>query len=65
MNSKDFFFDETLIRRKLKSYDSSNRVSMSDKAFIKSAIIFLILPYEDAPYDIVMIRRTKRINDKR
>lgn len=60
----DFRFDETLIRRKLKSYDSLNRISMSNEAFIKSAIIFLILPYEEAPYDLVMIRRTKRIDDK-
>jgi len=37
---------------------------MSHEYFINSAIIFLIIPYIDKPYDLVLIRRTKSNTDK-
>lgn len=57
-------FDENLIKSKLKDFSSSDRLSMHHPHFINSAIVFLIIPYQDKPYDLVMIRRTKREGDK-
>jgi 8-oxo-dGTP pyrophosphatase MutT (NUDIX family) len=37
---------------------------MRENPFVNSAIAFLIIPYEDRPYDLVLIRRTKREDDK-
>jgi 8-oxo-dGTP pyrophosphatase MutT (NUDIX family) len=60
----EFLFDETLIRAKLKDFNSPDRLVMEHKYFINSAIVFLIIPYKDKPYDLVLIRRTKRTSDK-
>jgi len=59
-----FIFNEELIRAKLKDFDSPDRLAMEHENFINSAIIFLIIPYKDRPYDLVLIRRTKRTTDK-
>ncbi|MFX0056784.1 MAG: NUDIX hydrolase [Candidatus Hodarchaeota archaeon] len=64
MVTMNFIFDEKLIRSKLKQFDSPYRLSMHHQSFVNSAIVFLILPYKEKPYDLVMIRRTKRENDK-
>jgi len=37
---------------------------MSQEDFTNSAVVFLIIPYKDKPYDLVLIRRTKRNTDK-
>ncbi|MBA7518087.1 putative Nudix hydrolase NudL [subsurface metagenome] len=60
----DFIFDENFIRKKLKDFNSPDRLAMSHEHFINSAIVFLILPYKDKPYDLVLIRRTKSKKDK-
>lgn len=60
----DFIFDENFIRKKLKDFNSPDRLAMSHEYFINSAIIFLILQYKDKPYDLVLIRRTKSKSDK-
>ncbi|MFX0076698.1 MAG: NUDIX hydrolase [Candidatus Hermodarchaeota archaeon] len=60
----DFIFNEDLIRNKLKEFDSPDRISMRHEYFTNSAVVFLISPYRDRPYDLVMIRRTKRNSDK-
>ncbi len=60
----DFIFDENFIRKKLKDYNSPDRLAMSHEYFTNSAIVFLILPYKDKPYDLVLIRRTKSKTDK-
>ena len=60
----DFIFNERLIRNKLKDFDSPDRLSMSHENFVNSAVVFLIIPYKDKPYDLVLIRRTKRKSDK-
>jgi ADP-ribose pyrophosphatase YjhB (NUDIX family) len=64
MQSLNFFFKEGTIKKKLKPFDSPLRISLRDDCFIKSAILFLIIPYEDKPYDLVLIRRSHRSNDK-
>ncbi|MFX0041354.1 MAG: NUDIX hydrolase [Candidatus Hodarchaeota archaeon] len=60
----NLIFDENLIKSKLKNFNSSDRLSMRHEHFINSAIIFLIIPYKNKPFDLVMIRRTKREGDK-
>ncbi len=60
----NLIFDANLIKSKLKDFNSSDRLSMHHEHFINSAIIFLIIPYQDKPFDLVMIRRTKREGDK-
>ncbi|GAG82805.1 unnamed protein product, partial [marine sediment metagenome] len=60
----EFIFNEKLIKSKLKDFDSPDRLAMSNEYFINSAIIFLIIPYNNKPYDLVLIRRTKSTTDK-
>ena len=60
----EYLFDEKLIRTKLKDFNSPDRLFLSHPRFINSAIIFLIIPYNDKPYDLVLIRRTKSTTDK-
>ena len=60
----EFIFNEKPIERKLKDFDSPDRLVLSHQNFINSAVIFLIIPYNDKPYDLVLIRRTKSTTDK-
>jgi len=64
MDYTDFIFNEDFIKKKLKSFNSNNRLSFVDENFVKSAVIFLIIPYKNKPYDLVLIRRTSREGDK-
>ncbi|MBY9019479.1 MAG: CoA pyrophosphatase [Candidatus Lokiarchaeota archaeon] len=60
----EFIFNEKLIRTKLKDFASPDRLTLSHENFVNSAIVFLIIPYNDKPYDLVLIRRAKRTTDK-
>ena len=60
----EFIFNEKLIRTKLRDFNSPDRLVLSHPNFVNSAIIFLIIPYNDRPYDLVLIRRTKSTTDK-
>jgi len=64
METLNFFFDENLIKSRLKDLNSPDRLTMREKPFVNSAIAFLIIPYKDKSYDLVLIRRTKREDDK-
>lgn len=64
MDKMDFIFNEKKIAGRLKQLDSPERISMHHEYFVNSAVIFLIIPYQERPYDLVLIRRTKQINDK-
>ncbi len=64
MNDKRFIFDGDLIRSKLLPLNSTKRLSLNDKNFVNSAIIFLLIPHDNNPYDLVLIRRTKNVKDK-
>ncbi len=64
MDTSNFKFDEYLIKSKLKALNSPDRLTMGEEPFVNSAIAFLIIPYKDKPYDLVLIRRTKREHDK-
>lgn len=59
-----FLFNKDDIRSKLFNFNSPERIKMFHENFINSAVIFLIIPYKDKPYDLVLIRRTKQENDK-
>ena len=64
METLNLIFNESLIKSKLKGLNSPNRLSMHEENFVTSAIAFLIIPYKNKPYDLVLIRRTKQQNDK-
>ncbi len=64
MKPLKFFFNEAFIQERLLPYDSPSRLSLDGEGFLKSAILFLIIPYEDRSYDLVLIKRTIRENDK-
>jgi len=64
MESSNLIFNKDYIRNKLLPLDSSSRLSLKDDKFVNSAITFLIVPYTDKPYDLVLIRRTHSDKDK-
>ncbi|MHA2288267.1 MAG: NUDIX hydrolase, partial [Promethearchaeota archaeon] len=59
-----FIFDENFIRDKLRDFESPDRLTMSHTSFINSAVVFLIVQYEEKPYELILIRRTKNKTDK-
>jgi 8-oxo-dGTP pyrophosphatase MutT (NUDIX family) len=64
MEPQEIIFDKDFIKSKLKSLDSPNRLCFYDDSFKKSAIAFLIVPYNNKSYDLILIRRTKQESDK-
>ncbi|MFX0069660.1 MAG: NUDIX hydrolase [Candidatus Hermodarchaeota archaeon] len=64
MEAPNFIFNEINIKSNLKDLDSPSRLSMHENGFINSAVAFLIIPYQNKPYDLVLIRRTKQDKDK-
>ena len=51
-------FNETLIKSKLFECDSPSRISLKDDFFTRSAVLFSIIPYENKPYDLILIHRS-------
>jgi len=51
-------FKETLIKSKLFECDSPSRISLRDDFFTRSAVLFSIIPYENKPYDLILIHRS-------
>ncbi len=51
-------FDENFIKSKLFNCESPSRVSLKDDFFTRSAVLFSIIPYEDKPYDLILIHRS-------
>jgi len=64
MVKNPYLFDEEFIRSKLKQYQSPERLSLDHDKFVHSAVIFLIVPHAEQPYDLILIRRTKHQKDK-
>lgn len=60
MDNLDLIFNENLIKKKLFSYDSSERIILKDEFFTPSAVLFTIIPYKDKPYELVVIHRTDK-----
>ncbi len=60
METSNLIFKEDLIKRKLFSYDSSERIILKDEFFKPSAVLFAIIPHKDEPYELVVIHRTNK-----
>ncbi len=60
----NLFFNEDLFKNKLKKFNSPLRISFRDNCLISSAILFLIIPNDKKPYNLVLIQRAHRSNDK-
>lgn len=64
MNSLNLTFNGELLKKKLYPFTSLSRITIKDEFFTPSAVLFSIIPYENQPYNLVLIRRTSRENDK-
>ncbi|MFW9999433.1 MAG: NUDIX hydrolase [Candidatus Hodarchaeota archaeon] len=60
MNRASLIFNENLIKKSLYLCDSPQRVSIKDKFFTSSAVLFSIIPYKDQPYELVLIHRSNK-----
>ncbi|HEC38608.1 hypothetical protein LCGC14_0815120 [marine sediment metagenome] len=64
MKNLNFIFNSNLIQSKLMDYRSSERLSLHHEKFTNAAVVILIIPHKNKPYDLVLIKRTTRENDK-
>ncbi|MHA2288268.1 MAG: NUDIX hydrolase [Promethearchaeota archaeon] len=53
-----FIFDESFVKSKVFHCESPSRISLKDDFFTSSAVLFSIIPYEDKPYDLILIHRS-------
>ena len=51
-------FNEALIKKKLFDCNSPSRISLQDDFFTRSAVLFSLIPYENKPYDLILIHRS-------
>ncbi|MFX1326407.1 MAG: NUDIX hydrolase, partial [Promethearchaeota archaeon] len=58
MDTKDLRFDETFIKRKFYPCQDPRRISLKDNFFTRAAVVFSIIPYEDKPYELILIHRS-------
>ncbi len=65
MKKFNYIFDSNLIQSRLMDFKSPERLSLNHERFINAAIVILIIPHKTKPYDLVLIKRTTRENDKR
>ncbi|TXT67288.1 MAG: putative Nudix hydrolase NudL [Promethearchaeota archaeon] len=66
MVPRKIHFDKDFLSKKLYRFNSPSRLNLTDEEFTKGAVTFLILPNKDMsqPYNLVLIKRTKRDGDK-
>lgn len=60
MDKSDLIFKENFIKQKLHLFNSPKRIRIDDDFFTKSAVLFSIIPYENKPYDLIVIHRTDK-----
>ncbi|MFX0033629.1 MAG: NUDIX hydrolase [Candidatus Hodarchaeota archaeon] len=60
MDSLNLIFNETLIKEKTYDCNSSSRVSLKDTFFTSSAVLFTIIPYDNKPFELILIHRSQR-----
>ncbi len=60
MDTLNLIFDEDLIKKGLHPYDSLLRITLKDNFFTSSAVLFSIIPYDDKPYELILIHRSDR-----
>ena len=64
MINLNFVFDSGLIQSRLLDFKSPERLSLHHERFINAAVVFLIIPHKTKSYDLVLIKRVARKNDK-
>jgi 8-oxo-dGTP pyrophosphatase MutT (NUDIX family) len=64
MNVQNYYFNKHQISDHLISFNSPSRIRYDNEHFTKSAILFLLMTYETKPYDLILMRRTSREDDK-
>ncbi|MFX1490161.1 MAG: NUDIX hydrolase [Promethearchaeota archaeon] len=58
MDTKNLIFNENLIKQIFYPCDSPLRVSLKDDFFTPAAVVFSIIPYNDRPYELILIHRS-------
>ncbi len=64
MNSANFHFNKAQISGGLVPFEFPSRVCYNNINFTKSAILFLLMAHDARPYDLILMRRTSRAEDK-
>jgi len=60
MDQLNLIFDGNLIRKSVYPCDSPLRISLKDDFFTSSAVLFSIIPYENKPYELILIHRSEK-----
>ncbi len=60
METANLIFNRVLIKNALYPCESPSRVSIKDDFFTSSAVLFTIIPYQDKPYELVLIHRSDK-----
>ncbi len=60
MEPSSLIFNEVAIKEKLFRLNSPHRVTLKDEFFTPSAVLFTIIPFENKPYELVVIHRTDK-----
>jgi len=60
MDTANLIFDGNLIKKALYPCDSPLRISIKDDFFTSSAVLFSIIPYDEKPYELVLIHRANK-----
>jgi 8-oxo-dGTP pyrophosphatase MutT (NUDIX family) len=60
MDLANFIFNRELISEALCPCESPLRVSIKDNFFTSSAVLFSIIPYQNKPYELVLIHRSEK-----
>ena len=60
MVSPNLKFNKDLIRNKIYDCNDPSRITLKDNFFTRAAVLFSIMPYDNRPYDLILIHRTNR-----
>lgn len=60
MRTSNFVFNREIIKKKLIPCNSRGKISLIDKSFKRSAVLFPIIPLLNKPFEIVLIHRSDR-----
>ncbi|MFX1410465.1 MAG: NUDIX hydrolase [Promethearchaeota archaeon] len=60
MDDLDLTFNKERIQNKLLPCNSPLRISLKDDFFTSSAILFSIIPYNNKPYELILIHRSNK-----
>ncbi|MFX1574045.1 MAG: NUDIX hydrolase [Promethearchaeota archaeon] len=60
MDTKELIYNESLIRQKIYPFNSPLRLTLEDDFFTKAAVVFSIIPYENKPYELILIHRSDK-----